>query len=131
MSQDEAVNRWLESAEKNIQMMDDMFGLKHYDWALFFGQLALEKMLKALVVQNTDQPPPYIHNLEKLAQIANITFSESDKPFLSEITTFHVAARYDDIKLVLYGKATPEFTEKYIRKIKEIFLWLKPQIKTQ
>ena len=129
MSQDEAVKRWVESAEENLKEADDMFGLKHYDWALFFGQLALEKLLKAIIIQNTDEAPPYIHNLERLAKQADISMPDDDKNSLSEITTFHVAARYGNIKSDLYHKATHDFTVKYIEIIKYYYIWFKKQIK--
>lgn len=125
MTKDEAVNRWLEGAEKNLSASLDMAKSGHRDWALFIGQLALEKLLKGLVTKKTDATPPFIHDLVKLSQLAGIETTESQKRDLAKITRFHVATRYEEIKSQLYSEATPKFTNDWIGKIQEFFLWFK------
>lgn len=44
MTKIEATERWLESAKRNLKIAKEMMDLKHYDWALFMGQLSLEKL---------------------------------------------------------------------------------------
>jgi len=38
-----------------------MFQTEKYPYALFFGHLAIEKLLKALVVKQTKEHAPYTH----------------------------------------------------------------------
>lgn len=125
MTKDEAVNRWLEGAQKNLSACLDMAKSNHRDWALFIGQLTLEKLLKGLITKNTDTTPPFIHDLVKLSQLADIETTEAQKQNLAKITRFHVAARYEEIKSQLYSEATPEFTKEWLGKIQEFFLWFK------
>lgn len=125
MTKDEAVNRWLEAAEKNLAACLDMVKSHHRDWALFIGQLALEKLINGLITKKTDATPPFIHDLVKLSIVAGIETSEDQKQDLAKITRFHVAARYDEIKSQLYSEATPEFTKEWIGKIQEFFSWFK------
>lgn len=125
MTKDEAVKSWLESAERNLSTSLDMAKSNHRDWALFVGQLALEKLLKGLITKKTDATPPFIHDLVKLSQLAGIETAESQKEDLAKISRFHVAARYEEIKSQLYFEATPEFTKVWIDKIQEFFLWFK------
>ena len=125
MTKDEAVKSWLESAERNLSASSDMAKSNHRDWALFIGQLALEKLLKGLITKKTDATPPFIHDLVKLSQLAGIETTPDQKQNLAKITRFHVAARYDEIKSQLYFEATPEFTKEWIGKIQEFFSWFK------
>lgn len=124
MTQQEAVKRWQESAQRNLTIAEDMVRLGHYDWALFLGQLALEKLLKGLVEQRTDEAPPYIHDLVKLASIANLPLDESKKRELVEITRFHIQARYEDIKYQLSKEATKPYSTTWFAKIKALFIWI-------
>ena len=67
-----AVTRWRESALRNLTVARGMFDLGHYDWALFIGQLALEKLLKGLYTKKANASPPYIHDLAKLAVLSGL-----------------------------------------------------------
>lgn len=125
MTKDEAVKSWLESAERNLSASLDMARSNHRDWALFVGQLALEKVLKGLITKKTDATPPFIHDLVKLSIVAGIETTENQQGDLAKISRFHVAARYEEIKSQLYAEATPEFTKEWLGKIQEFFLWFK------
>lgn len=124
MTQKEAARRWKESAQRSFSACQDMVKTGHYDWALFLGQLAIEKMLKGLVIETTDETPPYIHDLKKLSLLVNIAFTDEQLQDLAVITRFHVQARYDDIKYDLYKEATKEFTDTWMKKISDLFLWI-------
>lgn len=71
----EQIDYWKKSAEKNWDAANVLFNSKHYDFCLFTAHLAIEKLLKGLVVIETKETPPFIHNLEKLARIAKLSFS--------------------------------------------------------
>lgn len=123
MSNKEAVKRWRESAERNLETARDMVRLKHRDWALFIGQLALEKLAKGLVEKKTGDTPPFIHDLVKLSTFAGLSLSKAQTEELVEITKFHIQARYEEFKYQLYKAATPSYTEKWMGKIEEYALW--------
>ena len=118
---------WLNSAERDWKTARGLFDLKRYDSCLFFCHLALEKILKGLVAQNTKEPVPHIHDLAKLASIAKLKLTEEQIQQLRVITTFNISARYDDIKLAFYKKCTEIFTKKHFGISKELFIWLKNQ----
>lgn len=124
MTQDSAIRAWKESAERNLVIGKEMIASGHFDWALFFGQLALEKLLKGLVTKRTNEAPPFIHDLGKLAGVAQIPLTSEQTNDFAEITTFHIAVRYDDIKRELYLKATAEYAKLYFSKIEEYASWL-------
>ena len=60
----EHIQYWLDSAENDWAAAENLFASGKYDWCLFIGHLVLEKILKALFVQdNNNQLPPKTHNL--------------------------------------------------------------------
>lgn len=128
MTRDELVNYWKKTAEQDIRVAEDNFKLGHYNYALFFCHLLLERILKALYAKRKNKLPPPIHNLTKLAKDAGVEMDEKLTADLDEITTFSVAARYDNVKLAFYKKATRKFAEKYMKRAKEIYLWLRKQL---
>ncbi|MFC1613218.1 HEPN domain-containing protein [Patescibacteria group bacterium] len=66
----EQINYWKKSAERNWDTTLSLYKTKHYDSCLFFCHLTLEKLLKGLVVRQTNKTAPFIHDLEKLANTA-------------------------------------------------------------
>ena len=96
-----------------------------------YGHLALEKIFKAHVVKKSKKPAPYIHNLLKLAKLANITLSERNQTLLASVNDFNMESRYPDTKLRFYDLCTKSFTEEYYKKImslyKKLCLSLKPK----
>lgn len=124
MTQSEAVNQWLVSAERNISTARDMFRLKHYDWSLFLWHLVVEKTLKSFIAKNGEVPPP-IHDLRKLAAMTGLTLTEDQKTSLKEITTFNIEARYEDYKRSFYKKATRAYAQKWGNICEDLYLWLK------
>lgn len=125
MTEKEALKRWRKGAERNLKTAEDLIKTKHYDWALFVGQLSLEKLLKGLYIQRRGELPPLIHDLKKLAELAQIELTKEQGQELVEISRFHIQARYDDIKYELYKSATKAYTQKWFGKIKKYHQWLK------
>ena len=119
---------WLQSSDDDFETMLVLFSNKRYNWSLFIGHLMVEKLLKAYYVKVKNEYPPLIHNLLRLAEIANISLDEGKKAELATITAFNIQARYDDYKMSFQNKCTQEFTEQWIDKLKEIRLWIREQI---
>lgn len=119
------IDYWKQSAERNLKVSVDLYERKHRDACLFFCHLSLEKLLKGLIVQHTDKPAPYLHDLTKLAFIAGLELTEQEIEDLRTITTFNIAARYDEIKFAFHKKCTPSFTKHYLDISKKLFLCLK------
>lgn len=124
---DDQIIFWEKSAKKDLDTANDLLGLKRYDACLFFCHLSLEKLLKSLVARNTQKTPPYIHDLERLAILAELDLDEDKTQNLRTITRFNIAGRYGDVKYNLYKVANKKYTEKYLEITKNLFLWLKKQ----
>ena len=74
-----------------------------------------------------DLEQPKIHNLAKLADLANLQLSPVIRADLQEITTFNLETRYADYKYEFHKKATRIFTLKWAKRCEEIYQWLLKQ----
>lgn len=119
------VQYWLTEAVEALQVADHLVEKGDYSYALFFGHLAVEKMLKALYAQRLQEHAPPIHNLLRLARATGVEPDESQTEALITITAFNIEARYPDLKRTFRDKCTPEFTARQMGTIKEMFTWLR------
>ena len=125
----EHIRYWLDSAEHDWETAENLFTAKKYDWSLFIGHLVLEKILKAVFVQeNNNKLPPKTHNLLRLAEQSRIELSEEQEMLLDRVSEFNIETRYPQYKNEFYKKCTSELAEEYFGKIKEMATWLKSRI---
>ena len=89
--------------------------------------LALEKLLKALVVKYIKIHAPHSHSLPYLAEKSGVKIPEEILIKLREFMEFHFEARYPNDQMKFYKKCSKAFASRNLRKIKEVFEWLKKQ----
>ena len=118
------IKHWKDSSYRNYNTAKFLLKGKQYADCLFFCHLMLEKILKGLIVQEIKTHAPYIHELDVLAKKTNLNFSEDQINQLKIISTFNIAARYDDFQCSFYKKCTKKYTEEYFNISKKIYLWL-------
>ena len=131
MNNIDLMNYWIESADEDYNVMLDLKEKNRNTYCLFFGQMVIEKLLKALYAKNNKGAPyaPKTHDLLYLAEKLNLELTEEQEVTLNEITTFNLSTRYDDYKKAFYNKCTDEYTEEQINKIKEVKAWLEIMLK--
>ena len=122
------INYWIESSDQDFKTMLDLVNTRNYHWSLFVGHLVIEKLLKALYIQKTDQFPPMIHDLRRICEKAGLVLNHEQVIVLDSISRFNLNARYDDYKQEFYKLCTAEFTMKWIEEIKMMRLWIKNQL---
>lgn len=120
MSKKEAVKTLIEKARSDRETAISLMKLSHYDWALFIWHIVLEKVIKAAILAGNKEIM-YIHNLKKLASITKIELTKEQKNQLEEISTFNIAARYDDIKLSFYKRATKTYASKWSKICEDLY----------
>jgi HEPN domain-containing protein len=130
MSREEKIMYWLKSAENDWGVANHLFEKGDYPYALFFGHLTLEKMLKAIYIKKTDDSPPLTHRLIFLAQKAELPASPEQFELLEIVTDFNLEARYPDERFSFFQKCTAQFTKDYMSKIEEFQKWLLLQIRS-
>lgn len=131
MNNIDLMNYWIESSDEDFNVMLDLKEKNRNTYCLFFGQMVIEKLLKALYAKNNKGAPyaPKTHDLLYLAEKLNLELTEEQEVILNEITTFNLSTRYDDYKRAFYNKCTDEYTEEQINKIKEVKAWLEIMLK--
>lgn len=122
------VQYWLIEAAEALEVADHLVEKGDYSYALFFGHLAIEKLLKALYTRRLHRHAPPLHNLLRLAKEADLEPDEAQTEALIAITAFNIESRYPDVKRSFRIQCTPEFTARQMTTIKEIFAWLKSLI---
>ena len=122
------VNHWIESSDKDFKTMIDLYKTQNNSWALFMGHLVIEKLVKSLYVKNKAEYPPFIHDLRRICEKANIDLDIDQQILLDSISRFNISARYDDYKQSFYLLCTDSFTEEWIQKIINCRLWIKAML---
>ena len=121
------VEYWLKTAAHDYETMEVLYDNGRYSDSLFFGHIILEKVLKALVVKETGEQAPYIHNLLKLHSLSAVNLDESEINLLAEVNDFNIRGRYPEYKFEFYKKCTKEYAQPYMDKIILLYkkLWEK------
>jgi HEPN domain-containing protein len=91
-----------------------------FDSRIFIGHLVLEKLLKALYVQEVDISPPRTHDLVRLAEKCPIPIDEPMLDKLELITRFNLNVRYPDYQQEFYQLCTQEFSLEAFKTINEV-----------
>lgn len=122
---EKTIQYWFESAKYDLGVANAMYEKGKYPYALFMGHLAVEKLLKALVVKTTHQHAPHSHSLPLLASKLNIKLPQRIMKRLARFMEFYFEARYPEEQKKFYRKCTKEFAKRKLKEIKEVFIWLR------
>jgi len=123
------VRYWVVTSDRDYKTMKNLFDSSDYHWGLFIGHLVLEKLLKAIYVQNIGINPPRIHDLVRLAEKCNIDVDNKMLDKLEIITRFNLNVRYPDYQQQFYKICTKDFSLEARKFIDEVRLWLQSLIK--
>jgi len=129
MEKQDYIKYWVETSEADLASMESVFIAGRYDWSLFIGHLALEKILKAAWIKNNESNiPTRTHILLKISEEAKLEFKEEEILILNRVTNFNLETRYPDYKMEFLKGCTKEFAEENIKKIKGIYECIKEKI---
>ena len=128
LTTEEHIAYWKNLAESDLEVARGFMRRRHdLHYCLFFGHMSLEKLLKALVVAVTQEMPPRVHDLLRLAEKARLILSEELTEKFDTFNSFNLEARYPDYKLAFYKRCTPQFTAEKFLQIEETYSWLQEQ----
>lgn len=125
MTPEEIRDYWIVEADEARQVAQHLFDKKDYSYSLFFGHLAVEKLLKAIYAVRKNEQAPRIHNLGRLAEEAGITLDSEQQDKLIRITAFNLETRYPDYKRGFRKKCARDFTTHELAKIDKVLQWLR------
>ena len=117
---------WRDGATEAFDAAQDMILRdKRVLFGLFFVHLGLEKILKARICRHTKQFPPRIHNLIRLAEIAEIKIDDEQIRILSLLNEFNLEGRYPENWA---EPPTLEQAKMYLERSRKVFEWLTNQL---
>jgi len=119
------VEHWKDGALEDMKVAQQLVNENHIRHGLFFAHLALEKVLKAHIFRITEDYPPKIHNLPRLAELANIQLNDYQRKVLAEMNRFNIEGRYSDL---LEPEPLKEDALYYLKRAKEVYQWLMNQL---
>jgi len=123
MTGKDKIDYWIATAESDWTVAGHLFEKGDYSYALFFGHLTLEKLLKALYVSRTDKTPPMTHRLVYLAEKSGLDLTDDRLELLETATDFNIEARYPDEKFSFRRRCTKEFTKDCLDRMEEARKW--------
>lgn len=119
---------WLKQAEYDLETAWAMWKTSRYLYVVFMCHLAVEKALKAIIIERTGDAPPRTHNLIELAKLGNVNLDEKQKEFISILNSAAVGARYPDFLDNALKKYSRKKTLEYLHKAREVIQWLKKEV---
>src|SRR3989338_9584401 len=123
------VKYWRETAAYDYDTMKSLVKSKRYASSLFFGHIVLEKILKALVVNETKKHAEYTHDLVRLMEVSKIKLSHKEIDLLNEINNFNIKARYPEHRAQFYKLCTKEYSLGYINEVDKLYKKLCQKLK--
>ena len=124
MAKKEIIKYWIKTADQDWEVANHLFEKGDYSYALFFGHLTIEKILKGVFTNKKNKTPPFSHNLVYLSEKAELELTDDNLKLLEEISDFNLEARYPDDKFSFYKRCTPEFTKNKLYQIRMLRKWL-------
>jgi len=127
---DRAVAYWVELAEEDLAIARDLHRSAHYLAAAYHCQQALEKMLKALVQQRQDDPPPRTHNLQELAELVGAwqSMSRTQRGKLRRVDECGVEARYPTVEDAPLTVVNQALSQQVLDDAEGLMTWLRERL---
>lgn len=112
---------WRSSAEEDWDVARQLVANERTRHGLFFAHLAIEKILKAIVCNHSQDLAPKLHNLSRLSELAGLTLDTGKMEVLAEMNAFHIEGRYPES---LTKPPTKAEVLNYMARAEGVFQWL-------
>lgn len=116
---------WVNMADYDLETARHMLATGRFLYVVFMCHLALEKMLKAHVTQNTQSVPPKTHDLIYLVKKSGLALPQSYLEFIGKINNASVPTRYPDDLQKMIAQYPEPIVRDYLEKTAEVLAWLK------
>lgn len=123
------VENWHRSSQYDFEAAGGMLSTSHYVYVVFLCHLAIEKMLKAVIAQQTRKAPPKTHNLRLLLDKAQLRPPNDMLTFISELTEASVATRYPLDFEAASESYTKTVAENCLSRTEEVLEWTEKSLK--
>jgi len=115
---------WIALADYDLETAAHMLQTRRYLYVIFLCHLALEKLLKAHVVELTQAIPPRTHDLIYLVKKGGLEIPQPYLEFIGKINTASIPTRYpEDLQRAL-SDYPESVARNYLGQTQEIATWL-------
>lgn len=130
MNREERIDYWLSVADYDLETAEAMYSTGRWLYVAFMCHQVIEKTLKAYWCATKEQEPPYIHNLNRLADGAGLMaeLSEEQCDFIEALTPMNIQARYPEYKDQLSRTLTTEYCQEIINGTKSFMQWIRNKL---
>lgn len=122
---------WLELATNDLALAEELLNKKSkVYYAAHFCHQAVEKLVKAIISERTDEVPHPTHNFKILLNQAKLKDIPEDKiKFILSLTPHYIGTKYPEDIAQLYKQYTRPFVHKLYTETEGIFKWLKTYLR--
>ena len=124
-----AAKRWAEQARYDLDTARAMFTSERHLYVLFCCQQAVEKALKAVIVDKSSEFPPRTHSLPRLVEATGLKMAAAHMDFLAELTSYYIQTRYPEEIESLGAGVNRDISSDTLRKSEEVVTWLLSTLK--
>lgn len=96
MTEADVIAHWRKGARDALEAAHLLHNGGKYALALFDMHLAVEKALKTVYMEQCRKEAPMTHDLLQIANQLDRHWTNEEKTLFADLTTYAVAARYDD-----------------------------------
>ena len=121
---------WLELCDDDFMTAEALLKTGRLLHMGFFCHLIAEKSLKAVIADITDEVPPRIHDLNKLADRAAVldNLTAEQLALLDTLTPLHIEARYPEYKKKITETLTVDYCKQLLAETEEFLCWIKKRL---
>ena len=126
MTQQEVVNFWVDKAKDEIETATIMFNSAKYLYTGFMCHQCIEKALKAYYIHVHNERHPHQHNLEVLAESANLLDKMDDEKLdiLQKLKPLYIKTRYEDEKNAIAALLTKDYCKVLLGETEVLLEWI-------
>ena len=120
---------WLKLAQEDYRNAQLLWKNRRYGVTVFCYQQAVEKMLKAYIVERKKIAPSKTHKIEWLIKEAALDIGEIESPDVTELSKAYIRVRYPDLNKQYYTRK--ERVEPLVITAEKVYLWIKQKFTKQ
>lgn len=120
-------NVWLGLAEDDFQNAKLLWSNHRYGATVFFYQQAVEKILKAYIIESQNINPQKTHRIELLVKEARLDSDEISPASVEELSKAYIRVRYPDLNRQYYTKK--EYVVPLVEIAERLYLWIEKKLK--
>jgi HEPN domain-containing protein len=121
MEKKDYISYWNEEAETSWKMAQKLLESSDWVYALFFFHLSLEKLFKAIWVQdNVENFPTRTHDLQTLCNQTTLELDAEMYSYLAVVTSWNLETRYPDYKRLIFKRTDEKFAMNQLAKLEEL-----------